>query len=127
MRRSNFFERKLTNQFGGYLQGQYWFTNQWFLNAVWGMQRNYGFDRGQYASNNDQTKLAQQLNLTLWYRPIEALKFGLQYSYVRTDFVQNLNNPPRLAAAGLPQPNTRRHERGRSPSHRVRRLHVLLT
>ena len=32
------------NQYGGYLQGQYWFTNQWFLNATWGFIRDYGFD-----------------------------------------------------------------------------------
>ena len=46
-----------------------------------------------YASNNDQVKLWSEYALTLWYRPIEALKFGLQYSYERTDFLQNLNNP----------------------------------
>ena len=33
------------------------------------------------------------LDLTLWYRPIQALKFGLQYSYGRTDYFQKLNNP----------------------------------
>ena len=46
-----------------------------------------------YASQNDQVKLWNEFDLTLWYRPIEALKFGLQYSYERTDFLQKLNNP----------------------------------
>ena len=41
------YNRKLTNQFGGYLQGQYWFTNQWFLNTAWGFNRNYGFDQSR--------------------------------------------------------------------------------
>ena len=40
------YSRKLTNQFGGYLQGQYWFTNQWFLNAAWGLIRDFGIDTG---------------------------------------------------------------------------------
>ena len=56
-----------------------------------------------YASNNDQVKLWQQINLTLWYRPIEALKFGLQYSYDRTDFLQNLNNPTLIRRYRRPQ------------------------
>jgi len=104
-----FYNRKLTNQVGGYIQGQYYFTNQWFINIAWGLGRNYGFDTGtsallagqqaanlagyKYASNNDQTKLWQEYDLTLWYRPIEALKFGLQYAYERTDFLQAVNNP----------------------------------
>ena len=31
------YDRKLMNQFGGYVQGQYWFTNQWFMNVAWGL------------------------------------------------------------------------------------------
>jgi len=102
------YDRKLTQQYGGYLQGQYYFTNQWYLTAIWTFNRNYGFDRSQsallagqagnlagykYASNNDQTKLWSEYDLTLWYRPIEAIKFGLTYAYERTDFLQKLNNP----------------------------------
>jgi hypothetical protein len=108
------YDRKLTQRFGGFVQGQYYFTNQWFMNLDWGMSRSYGIDQdlsallaGQvgntagykYANFNDQSKLWSQIDLTLWYRPIEALKFGLQYSYERTDFLQKLNNPqvPNLA------------------------------
>ena len=115
------YDRKLTNQFGGYVQGQYWFTNQWFVNAVWAMQRSYGVETGasgllagkqagnpfgyKYASNNDQTKLWQEFDLTLWYRPIEAIKFGLQYSYGRTDYFQKLNNPQIGAVGAQGQPS----------------------
>jgi len=108
------YDRKLTQQFGGYLQGQYWFTNQWYMTAIWAFNRNYGIDQdisgllaGQaanpagykYANFNDMTKLWSEYNLTLWYRPVEALKFGLQYAYERTDYLQKLNNPqvPNLA------------------------------
>ena len=30
----------------------------------------------------------QQVNVTLWYRPIQAIKFGLQYSYVAANYFQ---------------------------------------
>ena len=101
------YDRSLMNQYGGYVQGQYWFTNQWFLNVAWGMIRDFGISQSRslaavtaanpagymYASNNDQVKLWQEIDLTLWYRPIESLKFGLQYAYERTDFLQKLNDP----------------------------------
>ena len=29
------------------------------------------------------------MDVTLWYRPIEALKFGLNYAYESTYFLQN--------------------------------------
>ncbi|MCL4500266.1 MAG: hypothetical protein M1438_00230 [Deltaproteobacteria bacterium] len=103
------YDRKLMNQFGGFVQGQYYFTSQWYMNAAWGMRRDYGIDTStsallagqqagnlpgyKYASNNDQLKLWQQFDLTLWYRPIQALRFGLQYAYQRADFLQKTNNP----------------------------------
>ena len=31
----------------------------------------------------------QEVDATLWWRPIAALKFGLQYSYVHTDYLTN--------------------------------------
>ena len=40
MRLGNFvYDRKLMQQFGGYFQGQYWFTNQWFMNARLGHEQ----------------------------------------------------------------------------------------
>jgi len=103
------YDRKLTQQFGGYLQGQYYFTNQWFLTAIWAFNRNYGIDgstsavlAGQsagnpvgyrYANTQDMTKLWAEYNLSLYYRPIEALKFGLTYAYETTSYVQKVNNP----------------------------------
>ncbi len=129
-----YYARRLTNQFGGYVQGQYYFTNQWFLNLVWGMSRNFGFSQSRdftaasatnpagyvYASNNDQVKLWQEFEAVLWYRPIAALKFGLQYAYTRTDYLQKLNNPvplPAVAQNQSPQPNTNAKDFG--DGHRV--------
>ena len=127
-----FYNRRLTNQFGGYLQGQYWFTNQWYMNLAWGMSRDYGFDQGldpnavsgnnragfKYASNNDQLKMWQEFDLTLWYRPIEALKFGLQYAYERSDFLQKINNPV-VGAAGQGQGQPAAGATNYGDSHRV--------
>ena len=77
----------------------------------------------KYASNNDQVKLWQEFDLTLWYRPIEAIKFGLQYAYERTDFLQKLNNPVQLrrrlrgVSQAQGQPNAGAKDFGES--HRV--------
>ncbi len=44
------YSRQLMNQYGGYLQGQYWFSNQWFVNLSWGLIRDYGIDDSQSGS-----------------------------------------------------------------------------
>jgi len=113
-----FYDRELVKAFGGYVQGQYWFTNEWFMNVVWGMQRNYGHETGisgilagqvaanplgyKYAANSDQIKLWNEIDVALYYRPIAAMKFGLQYAYARTDWLQKVNNPqsPAIGAQG---------------------------
>src|SRR5512135_3418698 len=93
--------------YGGYIQAQYWFTNAWFLNVLWGFQRQFGVDQDtsplaaqatnpagyKYASNNDQVKRWQEFDLTLYYQPIKALKFGLQYTFGRTDWLQKTTVP----------------------------------
>ncbi len=129
-----FFDRQLMNQWGGYVQAQYWFNNQWFLNAVWGFTRDFGINRSQsalltgqqagnpagymYASNNDQQKLWSEYDLTLWYRPIEAFKFGLQYAYERSDFLQKTNNPV-VGGAGQVQGQPAAGAKDFGESHRI--------
>ena len=99
------YDRQLMKRYGGFIQGQYYFTNEWYLNAVWGMNKAFGVpqntDPGRIteanpngytlatiAPNSDLLKMNQQYNLALWYRPIQALKFGLEYTYMRSDFFQ---------------------------------------
>jgi hypothetical protein len=129
----NMYDKQLMQQFGGFVQGQYYFTNQWFLNAVWGFRKDYGipqdrafvatpngpFNQYMVASQNDVTKMNQEFDLTLWYRPIEAIKFGLQYSYTRTDWLQKLNNPSvgTASQANSPQPNAGAKDVGEA--HRI--------
>jgi hypothetical protein len=47
----------------------------------------------QDALQADQMKMVEQIDATLWYRPIQALKFGVQYSWARTDWLQITTNP----------------------------------
>jgi hypothetical protein len=94
----------LQTRFGGQVQGQYYFTNQWFLTAAYGLSKNVGLDAGDRnlsavsaANPNGYTtaftaaapKTWQQAELCLWYRPIQAIKFGLEYAYGYTSWFQN--------------------------------------
>jgi len=103
--RVNFaYEQQLYKKFGGYVQGQYYFTNQWFANVTGGLGRIYGISQarnnaaigvnqgtnalGYEWAGGDQPVSWTQLDFTLWYRPIQAFKFGLQYSWQRTAWLQ---------------------------------------
>ena len=84
------------------VQGQYYFNNQWFVNAVYGVSKAYGVypARSSVGGNgwsqwygvgplaDDDAQTIQQVNMTLWYRPIQAIKFGLQYSYAAATYFQ---------------------------------------
>ena len=60
------------------------------MNAAWGFNKNYGFNqRSLRRRQRPDEEVGQEVDLTLWYRPVEALKFGLNYAYERTDFLQN--------------------------------------
>jgi hypothetical protein len=89
----------LLPRFGGVVEAQYYFTNQWYVNAAYGLSRAYGVDRQninpltQDAFSADQFRTMQQVDATLWYRPIQALKFGVQYAFARTDWFQRTNVP----------------------------------
>ncbi len=128
------YDRKLSNQFGGYLQGQYYFTNQWFLTAIWAFNRNYGISQSRnaflaanqatnplgytYGNVNDMTKLWAEYNLTLWYRPVEAIKFGLTYAYETTSYVQKVNNPQN-ATFNIPGGQNNVNAKDFGDSHRI--------
>jgi hypothetical protein len=84
-------DRTLMQRFGGFVQLQYYFTNQWYVQGVWGFNRAFNVDRCNWigdTTSNDPVRTNQHFYGTLWYRPIKALKFGLEYTYVRTDYFQ---------------------------------------
>jgi hypothetical protein len=96
------YEVQLMKKFGGFVEGQYYFNNQWFFNALYAISKAYGVSRagssvfnGQNGVNNmewgffgDNAQTIQQATATLWYRPIQAIKFGLQYSYAAATYFQ---------------------------------------
>ena len=88
------YDAELLNKFGGFVQGQYYFTNQWYFNAIYAISKTFNVSRveaqwagfgglggREMAFTGDNPSTIQQVDLTLWYRPIQAIKFGLQYSY----------------------------------------------
>ena len=100
------YDVNLLKKFGGFVEGQYYFNNQWFVNALYAISKAYGVSRSRalygghaFGLNNMETAFAgdnastiQQMEATLWYRPIQAIKFGLQYSYTAANYFQ-LTNP----------------------------------
>ncbi len=98
--------RQFAEKFGGFVEGQYYFNNQWFAQRP--LCRQQGLQRvslpgplrwsriwyqqhgnGLHQRNNAST--IQQAEATLWYRPIQAIKFGLQYSYTAANYFQMTN------------------------------------
>jgi len=95
------YEQELYRKVGGYVQGQYYFTNHWFANVTAGYSKIYGVDRstniaartaanpaGYVWAGGDQPLSWTEVDFTLWYRPIQAFKFGLQYAWQRTSWLQ---------------------------------------
>ena len=87
------YDRSLQRTWGGYALGQYYFSNQWFLVGAFGVANNFGsWDKG--FTNGffntvwvvDPVETWWEADLVLYYRPITAIKFGLGYSYSKTQY-----------------------------------------
>ena len=98
----------MLNKFGGFVEAQYYFSNQWFVNALYGVSKAFNVNRSRAQWNGGATgpggfetsflngnepQTIQQLSATLWYRPIQAIKFGLQYSYLAAHYYQMTTVP----------------------------------
>ena len=44
---NNLWDQELGKRFGGYVQAQYYFNNQWFMNAAYAMSRAFGVSPGE--------------------------------------------------------------------------------
>jgi hypothetical protein len=91
---TNYFDVRLLKRFGGVVQGQYYFTNQWYCNVDYGLTRCYGVNTSsrnidQDGLIGDQFETFQEVHAVLWYQPVKALKMGLQYSFSRTKYFQS--------------------------------------
>jgi len=117
-----FYDAELLKKFGGQVQGQYYFSNQWFLNAAYGVSKAFDVNRsrflrgsGVFGVNNmewyfgDNAQTIQQVAVTLWYRPIQAIKFGLQYEYANATFFQYILPTTGPGAIGVAQTVNRSH------------------
>jgi hypothetical protein len=109
------YRRQLMKQYGGYIQGQYYFNNQWYVSYAYGFSKPYGVTQSrngaipfmdglnvegyEYASMTDQVRMWQEHCATLFYSPIKAFKFGLGYSFVQTDYFQITSGPGAFGAA----------------------------
>jgi hypothetical protein len=109
------YKRQLTKKYGGYIQGQYYFNNQWWVSYAYGFAKPYGVSQArnqgipvvdplnvegyEYASVNDQTRMWQEHCATLFFSPSKAFKFGLGYSYVQTDYFQVTSGSGAFGAA----------------------------
>jgi hypothetical protein len=101
------YKRHLTPKYGGYIQGQYYFSNQWHVSAVYGFDKSYGIPRDRngsiplldpsnyngytYATTDDQSSFTQELQANLFWTPSKNLKFGLGYSFLQTVWFQRTN------------------------------------
>jgi len=110
------YDRRLEKRYGGYVQAQYYFNNAWFISYLYGFSKPWGVTQDRdlfaaalqpgnpegyvYASNQDRTKLWQEHDITLFFRPIKAFKFGLSYVYVRTDYFQKTTVGSRITDHG---------------------------
>jgi hypothetical protein len=99
---AQWYDAYLLKKFGGFVEGQYYFTNQWFVNLIYAVTKAYGVNRSRallggnrFGANNmewgyqaNEAQTIQEVHATLWYRPIQAIKFGLQYSYAAATYFQ---------------------------------------
>jgi hypothetical protein len=91
------YEASLLKKFGGFVLAQYYFNNHWFANVVYGISKAYGLSRArsqfggggyEWAFNGRQAQTIQQLVCVLWYRPVQAIKFGVQYAFASATYFQ---------------------------------------
>ena len=95
-------DAELLKRYGLMGELQYYITNQWYVNAAYAVTAAMGIDQSlitagnvtgvpqySYNASTGQVRSMQQVDATLWWRPIAALKFGLQYSYAHAQFLND--------------------------------------
>lgn len=129
------YRRRLVPKYGGYIQGQYYFTNQWFVSVVYGFdkayripqEKNFGINPGGpfgtfatsqnplnienyvFATTNDLCIMNQEIQANLFWRPHKNLKFGLGYSYLESTYLQTTRNVPGTGGVGSQESRTGRN------------------
>jgi hypothetical protein len=99
------YDYQFLKMYGGNAQLQYYWTNEIFTNLNFGFEKSFGFNPGTdpflvLATNPKGSRFASPLGfdpissvwragVTQWYRPVSAVKFALQYTYSRTNYLQS--------------------------------------
>lgn len=94
-------------RYGGNVQLQYYWTEEIYTNVNFGFQKSWGITQQRdaflaaamaanpvgyvYANplGYDPIVSSWRAGVTQWYRPIPAVKFALQYTYMRTNYFQD--------------------------------------
>ncbi len=96
-------------RYGGWAQLQYYWTNEIYTNINFGFEKAFGFNNQRDASlaaliptsngfvyanptGFDPINSSWRMGVTQWYRPVAAVKFALQYNYMRTNYFQSTSN-----------------------------------
>jgi hypothetical protein len=95
-------------RYGGHAQLQYYWTEEIYTNINFGFEKSFGFNgmrrNGflagfpgfffqpgyEYANGTaiDPINSSWRASITQWYRPVPAVKFALQYAYLRANYFQ---------------------------------------
>ncbi len=103
------YDQTFIKRYGGWAQLQYYWTEEIFTNLNFGFERAFGFNNGRDASlaafiptsngftyanpaGFDPIASTWRAGVTQWYRPVAAVKFALQYTYMRTNYFQSTTN-----------------------------------
>jgi hypothetical protein len=109
------YRRYLTPKYGGFIMGQYYFTNEWYMSVTYGFDKAYGVGQNErnfsinpgglrgtaatsvdptniqnyvYASLNDMANYIGEVQADLFFTPNKNFKFGLGYSYLSSSYFQ---------------------------------------
>ena len=56
------YDAELQKRYGGYVQGQYYFTNQWFITAAYGLSKSFGASQSDTSAFAARGTAGQALN-----------------------------------------------------------------
>ena len=70
---------------GMWAQLTYYFTNQWWANALWGYQSNH-FSQRYMAANTGNVRNLQNFIFNIMYDPNPAIRLGLEYTRITTAY-----------------------------------------
>lgn len=84
-------EYKYPNTYGGWVQGTFYFTNQLFINGVYGAQYNSFSSRfiDAQTSASGPVRRIQNAVFNIMYDVNPAIRMGLEYDYVTTTYAFN--------------------------------------